>query len=1104
MRRALLILLTLGLLLPGQAALAKKKPDAPEKEPSAMNAGTFAGLALRNIGPALTSGRIIDLAVHPDDDDTFYVAVAAGGVWKTTNHGVSFKPIFDGQTSYSIGSVTLDPSNPNIVWVGTGENNSQRSVGYGDGVYRSLDAGRTWKKMGLDNSEHIGKIVVDPRDSNVVWVAAQGPLWSAGGDRGLYKSTDGGETWNLVLEISEHTGVTDFILDPRDPDVIIAAAYQRRRHVWTLINGGPESGLHKSTDGGETWRELTTGLPQGDVGRIGLTQSTLEPDVVYAIVEAAGDTGGFFRSNDRGESWHKRSGYVSASGQYYQEIFADPHDVDRVYSMDVWMQVTEDGGKTFRAVPERFKHVDNHALWIDPDDPDHLLAGCDGGLYETYDRGATWRYFPNLPITQFYRLAVSNDEPFYYVYGGTQDNFTLGGPSRTLNEHGIMNSDWFVTLGGDGFQPQVDPENPDIVYSQWQYGNLARFDRKSGERIDIQPQPGAGEAPLVWNWDAALHLSPHSATRLYFGADRLFQSDDRGNTWRAISPDLTRDVDRNKLPVMGKVWSIDAVAKNRSTSIYGNIVTVSESPVVPGLIYAGTDDGLVQVTENGGETWRAVEGFPGVPKHTYVNRLRASQHDADVVFAAFNNHKNGDFAPYLLKSTDRGVTWSSIAGDPEDGGLPARGSVYAVEQDHEAKDLLFAGTEFGVFFTVDGGKRWVQLKGGMPPIAIRDIALQRRENDLVLGSFGRGFFVLDDYSALRGLDDETLEAPLASFPVREALAYHPQLPLGLRGKSFQGDDFYTAPNPPFGAILTYHLGETLETLETQRQSREKEMEEEGEEIPYPSWDELRAEAAEDAPKVLLTVRDADGSVVRRLEGPASKGIHRVAWDLRFPAPDPVSLQPPDLSNPFAGVPQGPQVVPGEFEVSFQTLVNGELKDVGEPQRFTVTALGAATLPAEDRAALAAFQRKTSKLQRAVMGAAAAHGEAQQRLAHVEKAIAETPGAGDDLRGRAAAIEAELRAVGVALFGDGVVRGAQEPVLPGIAQRVGRIVFGHWSASSAPTRTQMDAYRVAGEAFAQVLPRLRKAVGEDLIALEGDLEAAGAPWTPGRLPVWELE
>ncbi|MCP3957961.1 MAG: glycosyl hydrolase [bacterium] len=1102
MRHLLPTLLVLCLLTPTLAD-AKHKSEKPAEEAKTedrFNAETFSGLKLRSLGPALTSGRVSDIAVHPEDHATIYVTMASGGVWKTTNGGTTWAPIFDGEGSYSIGCVTLDPNNPHVVWVGTGENNSQRSVGYGDGVYKSLDGGGSWQKVGLETSEHIGKIVVDPRDSDVVYVAAQGPLWSSGGDRGLYKTSDGGATWNAVLEISENTGVSDLVMDPRDPDVLYAAAYQRRRRVWTLVNGGPESGLHKSTDGGETWRELEGGLPSGDVGRIGLAIAPADPDVIYAVVEAALEDGGFYRSADRGETWEKRGDYVSASPQYYQELVPDPHDVDRVYSMDTWLHVTEDGGATFDLVPETYKHVDNHAMWIDPGDTDHLLTGCDGGLYETWDRGATWHFFGNLPATQFYKIAVDDAEPFYNVYGGTQDNFTLGGPVRTRAGYGIGNSDWFVTVGGDGFQPRIEPGNPDIVYSQWQYGHLVRHDRKSGEIIDIQPQPEADDAPVRWNWDAPLIISPHSKTRLYYAAQRIYRSDDRGDTWKPVSGDLTRQIDRNELEVMGKVWSVDAVAKNRSTSPYGNIVSLSESPLVEGLIYAGTDDGLIQVTEDGGGSWRTTESFAGVPEMGYVGDVEASRHDADTVYAAFNLHKNGDFKPYVLMSADRGTTWSSIAGDPDDAGLPERGSVYALDEDHEQAGLLFAGTELGAFFSHEKG-RWAQLKGGVPTVAVRDLAVQRRENDLVLGTFGRGFYVLDDYTPLRGMTSERLEAEAILFPVKNPLMYMEAYPLGMRANPFVGDDHYFAPNPPFGAVFTYYLKEGMKTLAEQRREAEKEAEEGGGSVSYPSWDALRAEDREETPVIVLTVSDSDGHVIRRLEGPTGAGFHRVAWDLRFASPDPASVTPV-VPGAFDDPVIGPMAVPGTYTVALARRAGGETTPLGEPQTFQASALGLGTLAAEDKQALLDFQHRTARLQRAVLGAGQALGEAQGRVAHLKVALRDTPDAGPELGDRLRAVETKLADLSVDLFGDRTRRARAEPTLPSITQRVDRVVSGHWTSTSAPTATLSREYDIGAQAFGPLLDQLRELIGVELKAIEDEVEAAGGPWTPGRLPVWE--
>jgi len=655
MKKLALLFTLFAFVLSGALPVAAQDEEEENGDgPPKINSSLVSGLKFRGIGPALMSGRITEIAIDPVVRSTWYLAVASGGVWKTENAGTTWKPIFDSKPSYSIGTVAIDPNNRFTVWVGTGENNSQRSVAYGDGVYKSIDGGRSFKKMGLDSSEHIARILIDPRDSDVVYVAAQGPLWREGGDRGLFKTSDGGETWSLVLDIDEHTGVTDVVMDPRNPDVLYAASYQRRRHVWTLIDGGPESGIHKSTDGGATWRKINKGLPGGDRGRIGLAISPINPDVLYAIVEPRG-RGGFYRSDNQGENWTKQGPYVSGSPQYYQEIYADPHVFDRIYSLDTYMMVSEDGGKTFNRLGEQNKHVDNHAIAFDPDDANHLIIGSDGGLYETWDRGKNYRYFANLPITQFYKVAVSNDEPFYYVYGGTQDNATQGGPSQTTNVHGIRNSDWFITVGGDGFDPAVDPVEPNIVYSQWQYGGLVRYDRSTGERIDIKPRSAKGGPALRWNWDSALLISPHNHKRIYFSSQILFRSDDYGDTWQAISPDLTRNMDRNRLEIMGRVWGVDAVAKNNSTSLYGTIVSLSESSLQSNLLYVGTDDGLIQVSEDGGSNWRRIDKFRGVPDMTYVNDVEASLHDANTVFAVFNNHKMGDFNPYVLKSTNRSV-----------------------------------------------------------------------------------------------------------------------------------------------------------------------------------------------------------------------------------------------------------------------------------------------------------------------------------------------------------------------------------------------------------------------------------------------------------------
>ncbi|HYG65125.1 MAG TPA: glycosyl hydrolase [Thermoanaerobaculia bacterium] len=1101
-RTLLPTLLTLTLLaLPAAGAdkAAGKKDKEAGKSPR-QTGEVWSGLELRPIGPALTSGRISDIVVDPTRPATWYVAVASGGVWKTTNAGTTWTPIFDNEGSYSIGCLALDPKNPLVVWVGTGESNGQRSVSYGDGVYRSEDGGKSWTRMGLEKSEHVGRILVDPRDSSTVFVAAQGPLWSPGGDRGLYKTTDGGKTWKAVLTVSENTGVTDVVFDPADPDTLYAAAWQRRRHVWTMINGGPESAIYRSTDGGATWAKVTTGLPREDIGRIGLAVAPTRPGTVYAVVEAANGASGFFRSADRGLTWEKRGSYTPGGPMYYQQITVDPADPERIYSMDVFLMVSDDGGKSFRRLGETSKHVDNHVIWVDPRNTEHYLVGGDGGLYESFDAGASWDWSANLPVTQFYRVAVDDSSPIYRVYGGTQDSFSLGGPSRTLTTHGVTNREWEVFGTGDGFQPRVDPTDPNIVYSMAQHGYLRRFDRRTGEDVTIQPQTGKGEPPLRWNWDSPLLVSPHSPTRLYFGANRVFRTDDRGQSWRAVSEDLTRQIDRNKLPVMGKIWSVNAVARHASTSFYGNIVALDESPRVEGLLYVGTDDGLIQVSEDAGRSWRRVERFPGVPENAYVSRLNASFHDDGTVYAAFDHHKMGDFKPYVLRSTDRGRTWTSIAGD-----LPERGTVYALVEDPDAPGLLFAGTEFGLFFTRDGGKRWVRLRGGLPTIQVRDLAIQRREKDLVVGTFGRGIYILDDYTPLRHGTPEALEREAALFPVRTAWLYSPSSPLGYRGKSFQGDSLYTAPNPPFGAVFTYHLKEEIQTRRKARQAKEKETGKEGGTVAIPTLDEMRAEAAEVAPALVFTITDESGQVVRRLTAPTTAGVQRVAWDLRWPPADPADLTPPtvDPADPYIPIPAGPLVAPGTYRVALAKSVDGRETPLGEPQAFEVRPPVTGPLSTGDRAALQEFVRKVASLQRAAQGAERAVDEMEDRIEHLRVALRDTPAPVAGLAEQLLGLSGRLRAAKLELSGDEVLRRLNEPVPPSILDRIGAVVDSHWSTSSAATATSQEAYRIAAEDFESVLADLGK-VRTDLESLEARVEAAGAPWTPGRLPEWKQE
>ena len=1060
-------------------SVSAQDSDEPEDPAPGINSRLLSAFKFRSIGPAVMSGRIGDIVVDPEDSKIWYVAACSGGVWKTTNNGVTFKPIFDGYGSYSIGCLAIDPNDRFTIWVGTGENNSQRSVGYGDGLYKSTDGGESFKKVGLKDSEHIGKIVVHPDDSEIVYVAAQGPLWKEGGDRGLYRTDDGGATWDKILDIDEHTGINEVCLDPKDPDIMYATAYQRRRHTWVLIDGGPKSGIHKSIDGGLTWKKINRGLPGGDKGRIGLAISPINPEVVYAIVEATGDQSGFYRSSNRGESWKRMSDYVSGSPQYYQEIVACPHKFDRIYSLDTYLQVSEDGGKTFKGTGEADKHVDNHALVIDPDDPKHLIVGCDGGLYETWDRGKTYDFKSNLPLTQFYKVAVSYEKPFYYIYGGTQDNATQGGPSQTTSSSGILNSDWFITVFGDGFEPAVDPTDPDTIYSQWQYGGLVRYDRKTGQRVDIKPQSDPDGDPLRWNWDSALLISPHDSHRIYYGSQMLHRSDDRGDSWTPISEDLSRDLDRNKLKVMGRVWGVESVAKNMSTSQYGTIVSLSESPKVEGLIYVGTDDGMVQVTEDGGKTWTGISKFGNldVPEFGYINDIEAGLHNEDTVFVAVNNHKRGDFKPYVLRSDDRGETWTDITSD-----LPERGSVYALKQDHENPELLFCGTEFGCFVTVDGGGKWVKLSSGLPTIAVRDLEIQTEENDLVLATFGRGFYVLDDYSPLRQVTEELSEKD-AMMPIKDGRIFAKRSPLARGGRGYQGANFYTAPNPEYGVAFTWHLSKTLKTRKSIRKAKEGKLNTRGADVPYPSWDELKQEDREVAPKVMLTIRDSDGEVVDRIAGSTRKGFHRTVWNMSYAS---------------EGLGAAPIALPGTYTVDVAKIVDGKTTELIEATEFEIAPLEVADGGEEpDRQAIVEFATEARKISNVIRAASSAARDARDELKVMKGVVESSRSIDRKVLVEIQDLETRLKDIGEAFNGDRTRSARNEPAQPGLVSRMNTALFGAIRSPTGPTGTHRRQLEIAVTQYEAIESRLRKIVEKDLVKLRKKLDKAKAPWTKGR-------
>ncbi len=972
---SLLSLVVLGVTMSGQQAPASR-----------LSTDAVRGLAFRSIGPSLVTGRIADIEVDPKNSSVYYVATAAGGVWKSENRGNTWRPIFDEYPAFNMCCIVIDPKDSNVLWLGTGENKNPRSSMIGAGVFKSTDAGATWTRVGLENSEHIGNIAIDPRNSNVVYVASQGPLWSAGGDRGIYKTTDGGKTWRTVLTVSPDTGGNEVVIDPNNPDVLYASMWQRRRAVGQMVGGGPEGGIYKSTDAGAKWTKVTSGIPTGDIGRIALgVDPKANPTRVYALINGLPGESGFYRSDDAGTTFARmgvafptppspspepaaadpaaagrggrgggRGGcapgaYCGGDPGYYQEIYVDPIRPDTIWSGNTNLEWSRDGGKTFSAVPNLGGvHVDYHDVWIDKNDRNHIILGNDGGVYESWDEGRTWRHFTNLPITQYYRVSVDNARPFYNVCGGSQDNGSQCGPSRTLHSVGIRTSDWYDIGGGDGFQSRSDPDDPNIVYATSQNGAIQRLDLRTGQSQSIRPRAGGpGEAAgggggggggrgagERTNWDATYIVSPHHGTRLYWGSQRLYRTDDRGESWTPISGDLTRNLDPREIPIMGKLWIPEkTVAWNNATTTLSTIVSLDESPVFEGLLYVGTDDGNLNITEDTGKTWRKTTRFATVPEGLYVSDVFASARDANVVFITLNNWQRGDYKPYILRSDDRGRTFRSIVGN-----FPDKQPVWSIIQDHLNGDLLFAGTEWGVFFTVDGGATWTQLKGGIPTIQVRDMTVQKREHDLVLGTFGRSFYILDDYSPLRGLTAAALAQEAELLPLRHAYQYD----VLTQQNAAWGN--VATPNPAYGALLTYHVG------------------------PGFTGD------------LALAVSDSAGRELCRIEVPEAAGLQRVAWNLRVAqpgqaaaggrgggggggggggrggggqaqclAPAPAAPAAPPEGAAAAGQAGGgggggrgggavPQVAPGRYSARLVKVAAGQATPVGSSQSFQVMPL----------------------------------------------------------------------------------------------------------------------------------------------------------------------
>ena len=958
------------------AQKSKTKADSKPSVSSVLN-----GFKFRGVGPAFMSGRIADIVIDPSNENIWYVAVGSGGVWKTENAGTTWKPLTDNMPFYSTGCISIDSNNPSSIWLGTGENVGGRHVGIGHGVYHSKDGGASWKDKGLKKSEHISKIIVHPKNSNIVWVASQGPLWSSGGERGLYKSKDGGKTWKNTLEINEWTGVTDLVIDPKNPNILYAATWQRHRNVAALMGGGPGTSIYKSTDGGDNWKKINSGLPNSNMGKIGLAISPMKSNVLYAAIELDRRKGGVFRSENGGASWKKMSETVSGGTgpHYYQELVASPYEFDKIFLMNVRMLISDNGGKNFYTMRERKKHSDNHALTFKKNDPNYMLVGCDGGIYESFDGSKTWKFVGNLPITQFYKLAVDDAKPFYNIYGGTQDNNTQGGPSRTFRRDGISNSDWEVVLGGDGHQPATEPGNPDIIYAQSQQGYIHRIDRTNGEAVNIRPRAGIDEPYERFNWDAPILVSHHDPKRIYFGSQRVWKSENRGDSWNAVSKDLTKDEERFSLPIMGKVQSYENAWDVYAMSTYNTITSLAESKVNENVLYAGTDDGIIQYTKNGGESWTkmTVDQLPNSPKTAFVNDIKADLFDEKTAYVALDNHKYGDYRPFLYKTTNGGESWVSISN-----GLPEGTLVWRLVQDHVNPKLLFLGTEYGVYVSLNQGEKWHKFSSGLPTISVRDLAIQKRENDLVIATFGRSFYVLDDYSPLRLINDETLASEAVLFPPKKALQYNQ-----IYGKSgSSGGATFTAKNPEYGAVFSYYLKEGFTSLKSKRLKAEiskkgdqslieklaqngyktpssiideelkklvkitgadkkkiqklKEvlMQQKNKDIPFPGWKALDAERNESKPEIVLVIKNKSGEIIAQLSRPLTKGLSRVNWYLNTIEP---TVSNSNSNYNYYDVYQ--MATPGVYTVSMFKRIDGELTPLAKAQSFEIERIRKNTL-----------------------------------------------------------------------------------------------------------------------------------------------------------------
>jgi photosystem II stability/assembly factor-like uncharacterized protein len=1015
--------------------LSAPHPGWAQPDEAAAGVGT-GGFGWRHIGPASFGGRIDDVDVAPGDPATIFVATASGGIFKTVNRGVTWKPVFDEHgRSLSIGDVTIAPGDRNIVWAGTGEPNNRQSSSWGDGVYKSVDGGETWRHMGLENTHHIGRIAIHPRNPNIVYVAALGRLWGPNEDRGLYRTEDGGTSWKKVLYVDPDTGVVDVVLDA-DGRTLFAAAYQRRRRAWGFVGGGPGSGLYRSQDGGDTWEKLGGGLPAGDVGRIGVEISKSHPDIVYVTYQHK--EGGVFRSEDRGLTW-TRMNELNPRPMYYSKIRIDPRNPQKVWVLGSLLHLSEDGGRTFRTEGTGdLIHVDHHAMWINPDAPDHLVLGNDGGLYFSYDGSRHWHFVDNLPIGQYYDIGVDAREP-YWIYGGTQDNGTWGIPSRTSSELGITNADVVNIAYGDGFYTAVDPRDHRVIYANSQSGRAYQVDLDTREERGIRPVPPDAKEQYRFNWSTPLLISPHDPKVVYYGGNKLFRTVDQGQTWAVISPDLTRDQDWKKLPIMGPERSADTLSRDDGVSDFGTITTIDESPLQPGLLYVGTDDGNVQMSRDGGTTWQDITSRFKLPGARWVSRVIASRHAAGTAYVAFDGHQDDDFKPYIFKTTDFGATWASVSA-----GMPDGMVVNALAEHWRNPRLLFAGTEFGLFLSTSGGERWLRAPGNLPRVPVDDIVIVERTNDLVLGTHGRSIIILDDITALEELE-KAMQTEAYLFPVMEATQYYEKRLLPVPGAAK-----FSGPNPPQGALITYYLRDDAQATEKPGSTP--------------------TEKPGSTPTVSIRIQNAAGQTIREMSGDGRKGVHRVAWDLRYPLPDGTVS-----AEGWFGPMKGPFVLPGEYIV---TLV-ADAREVSQKVRVKVDP--AARTSPEDLAARHAAGVKVNELLRAFDDATSTVQEVDRAIQGVKALVDGQPSAPAPLRQALAdaikTFEAPKERFTVGGFGGPRFQ---------IADLAGQLQ----ASTRAPTEAQMRVMEQVSRDLSERIAHLNAFIEGDLPALQKQVREAG--------------